>query len=181
MSKAVKEVITNEYRQRLDGLESAMVISVRGINGIRTTKLRNTLAKKKIRVTVVRNALASKALEGTPLAALESALRGASALAYGGESVIEVAREVVALLKDYPEIELKGAILDGQLFEGKKGVEELSKFPTRDEALGQVVSLIVGPARKLLAQVQGPGSTVAGIIKAIEGKLEKGEAIAKVA
>ncbi len=69
-------------------------------------------------------------------------------------------------------------MLDGTLFKGKAGVDELSKFPTKDEAIAQVVTLVVSPARKLVAQVQGPGSNVAGIIKAIEGKLEKGEAIA---
>jgi len=70
-------------------------------------------------------------------------------------------------------------VLDGTLFKGKAGVEELSKFPTREEAIGRIVTLIVSPARKLVAQVQGPGSALAGIVKSIEEKLEKGETIAK--
>jgi large subunit ribosomal protein L10 len=72
-------------------------------------------------------------------------------------------------------------VLDGTLFKGKAGVTELSKFPTREEAIGQNVTLIVSPGRKLVAQVKGPGSNVAGLVKAIETKLEKGEAITKVA
>jgi hypothetical protein len=40
---------------------------------------------------------------------------------------------------------------------------------------------VVSPGRKLLGQLQGPGSKLAGIIKSIEEKLEKGEAITKVA
>ena len=76
---------------------------------------------------------------------------------------------------------LKGAILDGQLFEGKAGCTELSKLPTKAEAIVQVVTLIVSPAKKLMGQIKGPGSAVAGIIKSIEGKLEKGETIAKLA
>ena len=71
--------------------------------------------------------------------------------------------------------------LDGQLFEGKKGVERLSKFPTRSEALSQTVTLILSPARKLMAQIEGPGSKVMGLIKTVESKLEKGETIAKIA
>jgi hypothetical protein len=66
-------------------------------------------------------------------------------------------------------------------FKGKAGVTELSKFPTREEAIGQNVTLIVSPGRKLVAQIKGPGSNVAGLVKAIETKLEKGEAITKVA
>ncbi len=96
----------------------------------------------------------------------------------GGEP--EVARELVALAKTMPAIELKGAILDGIVFKGNAGVEELSKFPTKDEAIGQIVTLVLSPARNVLGQVAGPVSTVAGLVKAIETKLEKGETIAAV-
>ena len=90
-----------------------------------------------------------------------------------------MAREIVAMIEKNPLLELRAATLDGQIFKGKAGVTELSKFPTKDEAIGQVVTLVVSPGKKLLAQIAGPASTVAGLVKAIETKLEKGEAIAK--
>lgn len=184
MSKTVKNIIMRDYKTRIaggrDAFPDATLISIRGLKGIETTKLRHTLAQKQIKITVVQNALARKTFEGTNLAPLTDLLTGSNALAYGGQSVIEVARELFAALAKMPGLELKGAVLDGMLFSGKAGVEELSKFPTRDEAIGQVVTLIVSPARKLVAQVQGPGATVAGLIKSIETKLEKGQAIAKV-
>lgn len=181
MSKTVKGMIISDYQSRLTGASDALVISIRGVKAIPTTKLRRDLNKKKIKITVVRNSLARKAIAGTGLEPLGKLLTGPSALAYGGSSVVEVAREIVALIKDMPEVELKGAVLDGTLYEGKAGVTELSKFPTKDEAIGNVVTLIVSPGRKLLGQIKGPGSKIAGIIKAIEGKLEKGETIAKKA
>jgi large subunit ribosomal protein L10 len=179
MSKPVKEMILREYASRLDGAQDAMLISIRGMTAIDTNKVRAKLRPKGIKVTVMRNALARKAFEGSGLEGLKPLLEGANALAYGGQSVVEVAREIVALLETFPGLELRGAILDGTLFQGKKGVTELSKFPTKEEAIGQVVTLIVSPAKKLMAQIKGPGSGVAGIIKAIEEKLEKGETIAK--
>lgn len=184
MSKQVKEIVMREYTSRVkkaDGsVYDAVVISIRAVKAVDTTRLRGQLAKKGIRITVVQNALARKAFAGTSLEKLTKDLTGSNALAYGGESVVEVAREIVALVGKMPAIELKAAILDGEVYSGKKGVEELSKFPTRDEAIGQVVTLVVSPGRKVLGQIKGPGSTVAGIIKAIEAKLEKGETIAKV-
>lgn len=182
MSKTIKGMIIREYQSRLTGTSEALLISVRGVRGIPGTKLRKDLAKKNIKITVVRNALARNVLKGGPLEKLEKFLTGSSAIAIGKDkSVVEVARELIALIKDMPEVELKGAILDGTLFEGKAGVTELSKFPTKDEAIGQAVTLIVSPGKKLLAQIQGPGSTIVGIVKAIEGKLEKGEAIKAIA
>lgn len=180
MSKTVKNMIIEEYRERVGDTQDALVIGLRGISSNDTNTIRAGLAQKSIRVTVVRNKLFGQAFGETGLSPLSELLSGANALAYGGESVVEVAREIVGLIKKFPDIELKGAVLDGQLFEGQDGVERLSKFPTRDEAIAQDVTLILGPGRKLMASVKGPGSQIAGLIKAIEEKLEKGESIAKV-
>jgi large subunit ribosomal protein L10 len=181
MSKAIKNVMMRDYKSRVtvggEAAKDAVLISIRGVKAVDTTRLRNNLAKKNIRITVVRNALARKTFEGSSLSALNEMLSGASALAYGSDSVVQVARSLVEAMAKMPAIELKGAVLDGTLFKGKDGVVELSKFPTKDEAIAQVVTLVVSPGKKLLAQVRGPGSNIAGIIKAIEGKLEKGEAI----
>lgn len=179
MSKTVKGMIMRDYTSRVGETKDAMLISIRGLKAIDTTKIRSKLAKEKIKVTVIRNSLARKQFAGTSLSKLEGMLTGPSALVISQTSVVDAARSIVGLLKDFPTLELKGAVLDGTLFEGKKGVEELSKFPTREEAVAQVVTLIVSPGKKLLAQVKGPGSNVAGIIKAIETKLEAGETISK--
>jgi len=180
MSKQVKEMILRDYKSRLGDNQDAVVVSLAGINALATHKIRTNLAKKSMKVTVVRNSLFRKLVDDTTLKSLQPVLKGPSAVIYGGASVVEVAREIVATLKEFPKIELKGAVLDGQLFKGEDGVKALSKFPTREEALGQTVGLLLGPARKLAAQIKGPGSNLAGLIKAIELKLEKGEAIAKV-
>jgi len=185
MSKTVKNIIMRDYKARIAGgtdqYPDALLISIRGVKAIDTTKMRHGLAKKNIKITMVQNALARKTFEGSNLAQLSDLLSGSNALAYGGQSVVEVAREIMTFIAKMPKIELKGAILDGTLFKGKAGVEELSKLPTRDEAIAQAVTLILSPARNLVGQIQGPGRTVAGLIKAIETKLEKGEAIAAVA
>lgn len=181
MSKTIKQMIARDYVSKLGDTKDAMVISLRGVKGIATTRLRQNLAKKQIRITVVRNAIARRNFAGTPLEPLAKLLTGPSAVAYGGQSVIEVAREIVKVIAEYPSLELKGALLDGTLYEGKAGVTELSKFPTKDEAIANVVTLVVSPGKKLLAQLKGPGATVAGVIKSIETKLEKGETITRKA
>jgi len=180
MSKPMKEMMISEYRELLGDNENALAIGLRGIESNDTNAIRTGLAEKDIRVTIVRNKLFGQAFGDSSLSPLKDVLKGSSALAYGAESVVDVAREIVGMLKKFPDIELKGAVLDGMLFEGDAGVKELSKYPTRPEAIAQDVALILGPGRKLVGAVKGPGSGLAGIIKAIEEKLEKGEEIAKV-
>lgn len=181
MSKPVKELIMKQYRERFGEYQDAVLVSIRGVKAVDNNRIRHGLSKKNIRITMVRNALARKSFEGRSLAALNDLMVGSSALVYGGASVVEVARELVGLVSKYPALEFKGALLDGVIFKGKAGVEELSKFPTREEAIGQGITLILSPARKLVGQITGPASTVAGLVKAIETRLEKGEAITKVA
>lgn len=180
MSKAIKSMMMRDYKSRIGDTNEALLIGIRGLKAKDQAAIRTSLSKSKVRVTVVRNSLAAKVFEGSGLKIFNDMLTGSSALVHGGTtSVVEVARELVKFLEKMPNLELKGAILDGQLYKGKAGVTELSKYPTKDEAIGQLVTLVVSPGRKLAAQIKGPGSKVAGLVKAIEEKLEKGETIAK--
>lgn len=179
MSKPVKEMLIRDYQDRLGDTSDALVVSIRGVSANDNNKLRQELASKDIRITVVRNNLHKHAFGETALGNLGPVMKGPTALAYGAETVVDVARELVKWAREIEHLELKGAVLDGELFEGKEGVERLSKFPTRDEAIAQTVTLILSPARNLVGAVKGPGSALASVVKSIEEKLEKGEAISK--
>ncbi len=180
MSKPVKEMLVREYLEKLDGVEEAAIISLRGVSGTNNTKIRSDLREKDIRVTIVRNKLFGNAFGERAIGSLSEVMTGSNAIVYGAESIVEVAREIVDLVKQFPEIELKGAILDGELYAGEDGVNRLAKFPTRDEAIAEDVALILGPGRTLVGAIKGPGAGLGGIIKAIEEKLESGQEISKV-
>lgn len=180
MSKPMKKIMIRDYKSRIGDIDDAMLISLRGVSANNNNEFRSELVKKDIHVTVIRNKLFLQAYGDSKLAELSPLLTGSNAIAYGAESVVEVAREIVKLVEKFPEIELRGAVLDGLLFEGDDGVKALSKYPTRDEAIAQDVTLILSPARNLMGAIKGPGGALAGIVKAIEEKLESGETIAKV-
>lgn len=179
MSKAVKTLMIRDYKTKFEGVNDAVLVSLRGVGGIETNKMRTALAKKNIKVTMVRNNLAKHAFKDSGLKGLEGLLKGSSSVAYSPESVVDVARELITFAKKLEKLELRAAVLDGVVFEGKKGVEQLSKFPTRKEALAQTVTLVLSPARNLMGQVKGPGGKVMALVKTVQEKLEKGETISK--
>lgn len=181
MSRPTKEYMMRDYEERI-GVETdeALVVSIRGVDAQTNNRMRNELRKSGIRITVVRNGLAKLSLKDTPLGPLASVLEGPSALVYGEESVVNVARELMDWAKKVENLELKGALLDGMLFEGKAGVERLSKFPTREEAIAKNVTLVLSPGRNLMGAVKAPGANVLAVVKSIQEKLEKGEAISAV-
>jgi len=179
MSKPVKEMIIEDYKRRFDGVDNAVVVDIRGISANSNNEMRYGLRQSDIQVTVVKNTLARKAFTGTGLEALQPALDGPSALAYGSESVVEVARAIVDWAKKVDKLDLKGAVLDGQYFEGEEGIKALSKFPTRDEAIAEAVQVVLSPGAELVGTVAGPGGELLAIVEAMIDKLEKGETITK--
>lgn len=178
MSKTIKDMIVREYKKRFTGVEGAVLVELRGMAGTDNTGLRLKMHAKQVRVTVVKNALARKAFEGTALEVLAPGLSGPTAVVYGGDSVVGIARDLVKMAKDQEALVLKGACIDGTWFGGDAGVKRLSEFPTKEEAQAKVVTLVLSPARKLMGAVKGPGGCVMGIVKEIESRLEKGETIA---
>jgi large subunit ribosomal protein L10 len=180
MSKSVKNMLVTEYRRRFDGVSNALLVDIRGIEANQNNELRQSLHASAIRITVIRNKLAQDAFQDTALEALNPALVGPSAMCYGGDSVVEVARVLVDWAKKIKELDLKAACLDGEYFEGADGVKRLSKFPTRDEAQAKIVQLMLAPASNVIGAATSAGSNVMGIIKEIQERLEKGDEIAKV-
>jgi large subunit ribosomal protein L10 len=179
MSKPIKELIIADYKKRFDNVDGALVVDIRGMTANDNNNMRASLQEKNIRVTIIKNTLAKKAFEGTGLSPLSSGLEGPSALAYGSGSVVDVARELVAWAKKLKQLTLKGAVLDGQYFDGEQGVKRISAFPTREEAQAKVVQLILSPASNLLRAATSPGSNILGIVKEIQTRLEEGKTIAK--
>ena len=181
MSKPVKEMMMADYLAKLGENSDALLLNILGVDANSTNELRKDLAKSEISVTVLRNNVARKAFEGSGLEPLADLLTGPNALVYGAETVVEVARKIVDIAEDLPDMELRGAVLDGELFEGEDGVKRLSKFPTRDEAIAKVVTVVLTPGGNLVGAAKSPASNLAGILKTIQDKLEAGETIAKIA
>lgn len=179
MSKQIKDMIVREYRQRFDGVGEAVLVEIRGMTSAEDSNFRKTLRKDGVRVTVIRNSLAKRALTGTSLEALFPGLVGPTAIVYGKESVVAIARKLVENAKTNEKLGLKGACIDGEWFNGKAGVERLSSFPTKEESQAKVITLVLSPARKVVGCAVAPGSRVLGIVKEIESRLEKGETISK--
>ena len=179
MSKPVKNMIIEMYRRQFEGMTDALLVDIRGITSNDNMALRSKLAEKAIRITVVKNSLAKKAFEDTDLAPVNELIDGPTAVVYGGDSVVNVAREMIDLVKKFKQVELKGAVMEGTLF-GPDEIERLSKFPTREEAQATVIQLLLSPAGNIIGAAISPGNAIASILKAMEEKLEKGESIEKV-
>ena len=176
MSKYVKDLITRDLSNRFKDIDGVAVINPRGINAIKTNQMRGRLHAKGLRMTVVKNNLARRAVsDGSKIKGFDKLLDGPSAVIYGKASMAEVARFLIDEKKNDEKLEFRGIFFDGEAYVGEKGIEQVSKLPTREEAIGNLIGLILSPGRNLGAILKGPGSKMASILKTIE---EKGGAAA---
>lgn len=166
MSKYVKNLIMEDLRRRLAGVDAAVLVNVSRLNGVTTTQLRRELREKKISLMVVKNSLARRALMGTPLAPMFEGLTGPAAICWGGEDIVSLAKEVFRLAeqKDYEKLELRGGCMEGKRLSPEE-LKAVSKMPTRQELLAMLVGQILSPGARLLAQLLGPAGTLAAQIR----------------
>jgi large subunit ribosomal protein L10 len=176
MSKKVKSLIEKELSGKLKDVDGVAVINPRGIDAIKTNGIRRRLREKGLRMTVVKNTLARRAADGTKIKGFDKLLDGPSALIYGKQSIATIARMLLDEKKTDEKLEFRGIFFDGETYIGDDGIKTASKLPTREEAIANIVGLILGPGRKLAGALKGPGGKLGAILKAIEEKAkEKGE------
>ena len=61
MSKFVKNIITEELKKRLEGVDNALLVNLVGMAVNDSNRLRGALAEKDIKVMVIKNSLAARA------------------------------------------------------------------------------------------------------------------------
>jgi large subunit ribosomal protein L10 len=109
---------------------------------------------------VVKNTLLKRALEGTPGADAAKFLKGTpTGVVIGFEDPQATAKLTYDFLKETEHLKIKGGLLDKKPLSAKDA-EALAKMPSKREMLAQILGMILSP-----------GSSVAGQIKSVGGKL----------
>lgn len=181
MSKYVKNLISKDLRDRLQGVNDALLVNMVGLDANTNTRLRADLRKKNIHVLVVKNSMAARAAEGTPLAPMFNGLAGTSAICWGSEDIVSLAKEITKLIKDdaMPAFIGKGGVMDGEQLSAEQ-IEQVSKWPSRTEQLSFLMGQILSPGAVLAGQLTSIGGALASQIEQ-KGEGEDAEAPAEPA
>ncbi|MCR9294145.1 MAG: 50S ribosomal protein L10 [bacterium] len=167
MSKYVKDLLSNEIQNRLEGVEDAIIVDVIGMNSDATFRIRKHLREKGIQMLVVKRSIANRATSETPLSLLFEQKQGSVAVVWGCEDFVSLAKEIASVDKQddqFPKFTLKGGVMDGESLTAEQ-VLAVSKWPNREEQIAMLVGQILGPGSTLSAQLLGPGSKLAGQVK----------------
>ena len=166
----IKTLLVKELVDNWQGLQALVVVCPIGLDAVVSNQLRASLTSKNIKMTVVKNSVARLALAQLDLAPAAQLLDAPSAICYGGESVVDIARELVDWSRKVDVFRIRGAFLEGRLFSAEQ-VRKLAAMPNRSELLAQLAGLIVSPAGRIASTLSGLGSRIAASIKTLAEKL----------
>jgi ribosomal protein L10 len=166
MSKFVKDLITDQLKRELDGVQDLLLVNVVGMTANDTSSLRKQLREKNIKLMVIKNSLARRATEGTALAPAFEGSEGTLAMVWGASDIVALAKEVVRLagVKEFEKFTARGGVMGGQPLRPEE-VAQVSKWPSREEQLSILVGQILGPGSKLASQLTSVGGALASQIK----------------
>ncbi len=167
MSKRIKQLICDELSAKFKDVDAALVIDPTGLDGNQANALRGELAQSNVRMMLVKNSLARRAFTDLPLNPVGPLLEGSCALAWGGDSLVDVAKLLVDKAKTLP-LEVKGAVMEGEVFDAE-GAVALSKMPSLSDLRSQLVGAALSPGANLAGALKAAG----GIAQVLQGRIDQ--------
>jgi large subunit ribosomal protein L10 len=137
--------------------------------------LRGLFFEKGIEMRVVKNTLVKKALESfgeeKNYAPLYDTLAGPTSIIFS-----DVANAPARVIKDFRKDNerplIKSAYIDSSVFVGDDQIDALAKLKSKEELLGEIVTLLQSPIQNLVGALNSGQNKVTGLLKALE---ERGE------
>ena len=149
-----KKQMVADLTERLNKSCTGLLVTYEGISVADDTKLRKELREAGVEYTVVKNTLLTRAFAETGLSDLDQHLAGTTAIATSDDDYVAAARILCGFAdKSKKGFAVKGGYMDGEVMSMDK-IVELSKLPTRDVLLANVLGAFQAPIASFARAVQ---------------------------
>ncbi len=149
-----KQEKVNQLTELLKGAAAGVLVDYKGITVEEDTKLRKELREAGIIYSVEKNSLLRFAMKNVGLDGLTNVLEGTTAIAISNEDQTAPARILGKFAEGTKDkFNLKAGFIGEEIYDDK-GVIALSKIPSRDILLSQLVGSLQGPMQKLAAIIK---------------------------
>jgi len=175
MTRTEKRKVVKKLTKKFDQssffyLTDSSELTVQQLN-----QLRGHCYEQGIELKVVKNKLAIKALEALPaernFSELYEALKGPTAIMFT-DTANAPAKVIKEFRKDHEKPVLKAAYIDASIYQGDDQIDSLAALKSKEELLGEIISLLGSPIQSLLSSLDSGGSTVSNLLTALEERPE---------
>ncbi|WP_111708001.1 50S ribosomal protein L10 [Lutibacter citreus] len=171
MTREEKSQVIEVLTDKLTEGNIIYLADISGLNALDTSNLRRACFKANIKLSVVKNTLLEKAMEKSDkdFGELPSTLKGNTSL-----MVSETGNAPAKLIKEFRKKSnkplLKGAYVEESIYVGDDQLDTLVNIKSKEELIGEVISLLQSPAKNVISALQSGGNTLSGIIKTLSEK-----------
>ncbi|MDG1296872.1 MAG: 50S ribosomal protein L10 [Saprospiraceae bacterium] len=175
MTRAEKTAVIEELKSKFESSQFFYVADSSALPVEKINNLRGLFFEKGIEMRVVKNTLVKKALESfgeeKNYAPLYDTLAGPTSIIFS-----DVANAPARVIKDFRKDDerplIKSAYIDSAVFVGDDQIDALAKLKSKEELLGEIVTLLQSPIQNLVGALNSGQNKVTGLLKALE---ERGE------
>ena len=177
MTREEKAQIIEELSTKFSNHPHFYITDATGFTVAQINNFRRLCFKSGVEYRVYKNTMIRKALEkqeGTDFSPLFDTLKGFSGVIFSKESgnaPAKVIREFRLKLAGKPK--LKAASINSDLFVGDENLNMLADLKSKNELIGEVISLLQSPAKNVLSALLSGKNTIAGLVKALEERSSK--------
>ena len=173
MTREEKSKVIERLTAELADNTNIYMTDTSGLNAIETSKLRRACFKANIKLSVVKNSLLAKAMEASEkdFGELNQVLVGNTALMYSKVGNLP-AKLIEEFRKKSERPILKGASIEDAVYLGDDQVGFLARIKSREELLGEVITILQSPTKNLISALLSSKSKISGVLKTLANKPE---------
>ena len=163
--RAEKQLITTEYKTRLNSSPFFIVVEYTGLKVGHMTELRKRLGKAGAELHVVKNSIFRIAAREAGVGELNGALAGQLAVITGQKDISAAAKAVKTFAAEFDKPKLRFGYLNSKRLEAND-LKTLADLPSMDVLRGKLLGVLNAPATKLVQLLNTPASQLARVLQA---------------
>ena len=174
MTREEKSNMIESIKSNLDSNSTVYLADCSGLDADSTSKLRRACFKSNIKLSVVKNTLLFRAMEEVDkdFGELKSLLKGNTTL-----MLSDIGNAPAKVIKNFRKKSekpiLKGAFVEESIYLGDDLLETLVNIKSKEELIGEVITLLQSPAKNLISALKSSGTKLSGVIKTLSEKDDK--------
>ena len=160
-----KEKLVTQYKDVLNRSTALIFTEYAGLSVKELEELRGRIRDVGGEFYVVKNTLAQRAIDDVGIPQPDGSLDGPTAIGTTEEDVTGLAKAIVDLAKETDVFWVKGAVIDGEIFDSVR-VNSLAALPPMPVIQAQLLSTLQAPATQIAGVLAGSVRQVVSVVKA---------------
>jgi len=165
-----KNEIIAGLKQKLEENPHFYLTDIAELDAEKTAALRRKCFESEIELIIVKNTLLKKALEQVEgdYEDIYPVLKGQTSIMFTqtGNVPAKMIKDLRKAGDEKPII--KGAYVEESVYIGDDQLDALATIKSKDELVGDVISLLQSPMKNLVSALQSAPNTISGLVKALE-------------